>query len=122
MQGPHGPLRVVEEEGVAVGHPHPEEEAGGAGEEAVPLPEPRPLHRVDLGAVDLAEARHGRVAEGREHPALVLGHPLGVVPGGGGEVEAAEGSLGDPAFPGGEAVGHREGVRRRVTGPPLQKA
>jgi len=89
----HQPPRVVEEQGVAVRHPHPEEEARGTGEEAVPLPEARPCHPVHLGAVDLLEGGHRGVAEGGKDPPLVFRYPLGVIPGGGGEVEAGEGAF-----------------------------
>jgi hypothetical protein len=100
---------VVEEEGVAVRHPYPEEEARGGGEEAIPFPNPRALHEVEGGAVHLLKRRHRGVAEGAEDPALVLRHLLRVVPGGGGEVEAMEGAFRNPAEPGGEAVGCGQG-------------
>jgi len=106
MEGRHRPFGVVKQKGVAVRHPHPEEEARGAGEEAIPFPNPGAFHQVDLRAVYLFEPGHGGMAESREDPPLVLGHPFGVVPGGGGEVQALKGPLGHPTQAGGETMGH----------------
>jgi hypothetical protein len=64
VEGAHQAFRVVEEEGVAVRHPHPQEEAPGAGEEAVPLPDPGAFHQVHVHPVHLLEPRHRGVAEG----------------------------------------------------------
>lgn len=98
--------RVVQQDRVAIRAANAQQQPRRVAQQAVAIPDPRPVYDVDDVPVLLVEQGHRGVAELLEHSPLVLAHLSGVVAGRSGEVQAAIGAFGDPALSSGKAVGN----------------